>query len=53
MELSVCYASWLRVCHASCPFLCSGETAAGAYPLKSLEVLRGVATRIEAWIRWA
>ncbi|EFN58575.1 hypothetical protein CHLNCDRAFT_34199 [Chlorella variabilis] len=28
-----------------------GETAAGAYPLKSLEVLRGVATRIEEWVR--
>ncbi len=28
-----------------------GETAAGAYPLKSLEVLRSVATRIEEWMR--
>ena len=28
-----------------------GETAAGAYPLKSLEVLRSVATRIEEWVR--
>lgn len=28
-----------------------GETAAGLYPLKSLEVLRGVATRIEEWTR--
>ncbi|KAL4457632.1 hypothetical protein ABPG75_012497 [Micractinium tetrahymenae] len=28
-----------------------GETAAGAYPLKSLEVLRCVATRIEDWMR--
>ncbi len=28
-----------------------GETAAWAYPLKSLEVLRSVATRIEEWVR--
>ena len=30
-----------------------GETAAGAYPLKSLEVLRSVAARIEQWMRCA
>jgi pyruvate kinase len=28
-----------------------GETAAGLYPLKSLEVLRSVAARIEEWAR--
>ena len=28
-----------------------GETAAGAYPLKSLAVLRSVAMRIEEWVR--
>lgn len=28
-----------------------GETAAGAYPLKSLEVLRTTSTRIEEWMR--
>ena len=28
-----------------------GETAAGAYPLKSLEELRSVAMRIEEWVR--
>lgn len=29
-----------------------GETAAGLHPLKSLEVLRSVAARIEDWARW-
>ncbi|KAI7838140.1 hypothetical protein COHA_008071 [Chlorella ohadii] len=33
-------------CHCWC-----GETAAGTYPLKSLEVLRSTSSRIEEWMR--